>query len=91
MSWNYRIITKLEPHPLEGYEPVRIFYISEVFYESDQVTPRNYMAATAINNFDTMYGLKMALMRSQLAFGKPVLDADNWPNEFPTLEQDQEL
>jgi len=84
MSWNYRIVTKLEPSPLKGKPPSRLFSIAEVYYADDKSTNADSYAdgKNILSNWETIDELKWTAEKVLLAFEKPILDLDNWPNEY---------
>jgi hypothetical protein len=93
MSWNYRIGTKIfsykkEFEGKEGHEKlasfpdVRMFSIIEVYYDVESNEPASYAEVNALQNWESMKDLKGTYKLIKGAFKKPVLDLDNWPNEW---------
>lgn len=81
--WNYRVVTKLKPHPIEGRKPIRVFFISEVYYQEGSNIPDSYIdASDVISDFESADDLGWALDHAMRAYNWPVLDLDNWPNEY---------
>jgi len=73
--WNMRVLTRRYPNSVE-----REFFLSEVHYEND--VPVGYSYGTYNYGADNVKGLKWKLNRMKEATKKPVLDGDNWPNEY---------
>jgi hypothetical protein len=85
MSWNYRILTKFVNYDTKfaeaiGREGERVFAIHSVYYTDDiahsySVNPINLSAISVGDLADT-------LQKVDVAMAKPILDIDNFPNEF---------
>lgn len=73
--WNTRVLTKKYPNSEE-----RDFFLTEVHY--DEGIPVAYSYGVYNYSADTLKGLKWRLNRMKEATKKPILDADNWPNEY---------
>lgn len=73
--WNIRVLTKIYPDSTE-----RDFFLTEVHY--DKGIPVAY--AEGRNNYAgaDIKELNWRLNRMKEALKKPILDADNWPNEW---------
>lgn len=91
--WNYRIVTKLikgqvdinleNPENNKKFPAERVFSIVEVYYNRDTDKPDSYTERG--NIFDdhmSVKDLKWVSKKVKKAFKKPVLDLDNFPNEF---------
>ena len=91
MSWNYRVCTYLfkysEEFPIASemrkLDDQRIFSIQEVYYDKEGNVngyiedTKNPMAGW--ESYDELVGTHDLI---KLAFSKPILDLDNWPNEY---------
>lgn len=76
--WNYRVVTKLEKI---GNTETRTFGIAECYYNKDDVMD----AYSEKKNFYEWDRIDDILGTHKLignAFSKPVIDLDNFPNEF---------
>lgn len=78
-GWNNRVCTKLIKKP--GKEAYRSFQIYEVYYD-DKGKPNAY-AETPVKLISDEYDeLKSSYDLIKYAFDKPILDLNNFPNEF---------
>lgn len=95
MVWNYRIGTKVFSYKknfegknerLAAHPDVRQFYIIEAYYDHKQDADNNiasyYGEVNPLNGWENMKALKKTYKLIAGAFKKPVLDLDNWPNEW---------
>jgi hypothetical protein len=93
MSWNYRIGTKLfsykkEFEGKEGNEKLaampdeRLFSVIEVYYNSETNKPEGYAEVNPLNGWEEFKELKGTYKLIAGAFKKPILDMDNFPNEW---------
>ena len=71
--WNYRVLA-------HTFENEVTFQIHEVHYEDG--VPDSYGEPPAPVLSDDFKDLKDILIRMEQGLSKPVLDADNWPNEY---------
>jgi len=81
MSWNYRVGTRIFSYEIgEDVPDARLFSIVEVFYGKDG-TPEGYANASVQdwNSYEDLAGTHNLMAQ---AFQKPILDLDNWPNEW---------
>jgi len=94
MSWNYRVSTKMfsykdtfpENEKFCEMEDQRLFSIIEVYYDK-KGKPESY--ADDINptaNWEDLNDLTGTLDLIKLAHDKPIIDLDNWPNEYKPKE-----
>jgi hypothetical protein len=89
MSWNYRILTKVVDLP-SGMGKRRIFFIGAVYYDEDE-NPTSYgdKDTSFLNDDETVEEAKSSfqfiLDKVTISLTKPVLDCDNWPNEYIEL------
>lgn len=74
MSWNYRVCTQQDKS--EG----RFFLILPVYYKDG--IANSWGNQTKIHSTDTLAELKDDFELRQKAFDKPVIDLDNFPDEF---------
>ncbi len=81
MSWNYRICTKIEGK--EGSSRWRSFNMLEVYYNEDKIP---HGTSTCDHNLlckaENYQDLENTYQLMRNAFLKPVIDLDNFPNEF---------
>lgn len=80
MNWNYRVMTY---KTYNDGEPTRLFAVTEVYYNEEGVPdgfvkpPMNIMS-----DWDEMDDLTGTHELVGGAFEKPILDVDNFPNEY---------
>ena len=89
MSWNYRLSThnfcykdEFPPdHAMYDHEDVRLFSIIEVYYKDGEI---NGYADNIkpLANWEELNDVKGTVNLLKLALDKPILDLDNWPNEY---------
>lgn len=89
MSWNYRLVTHNhtykdkfpEGHAFHGHEDTRLFSIIEVYYKDGEI---NGYADNIkpLANWEELNDVKGTVNLLKLALDKPILDLDNWPNEY---------
>lgn len=89
--FNFRVLTKkLDNSNSVFFKNDRIFGVYEVHYEDDK--PTSYSEdALLIRNWDSIKDLQFTVDKLQHAFSKPILDIDNWPNEFVDDSKAREL
>lgn len=74
MSWNHRVVTTLQ-------QGVRLFDIAEVYYTEG--VPHSYCSVgTCLTGWADLQDLKGTYDKIASAFEKPIIDLDNFPNEF---------
>lgn len=78
MSWNYRLCTKIEGK--EGSTRWRSYCIKEVCYTDD--VPDGYADKNVLEGFESVADLLWTVAHLKSAFEKPILDLDNFPNEY---------
>ena len=88
--WNYRIGTKVQKVKLDKktvYKE-RLFFIFECYYNENKI-PNGYPEKidklkfpNPLANWTTMKDLKGTYKLIEKAFDKPIIDLDNWPNEY---------
>lgn len=89
MSWNYRIGTEIYEYQLNQAEfsRERVFSIVTVYYD-EEGNPKAYGMKNNgdYNNWlsfcESINELKGTVEKIQSALSKPVIDLDNFPNEF---------
>jgi hypothetical protein len=89
MRWNYRIGTHLFSYKeafvnnpeLAKRKDERLFSIIEVYYDKDG-NLEGYAEADPTKNWDLLEDLMGTLDLLMKAKEKPILDIDNWPNEW---------
>jgi len=92
MIWNYRIGTYIyhhngnnnQGHNMDG---IRLFKIIDVYYEDDKEVSygdRGYWDKT--DGYESFNDLKISMELMKMAFNKPIIDLDNWPNEWINKE-----
>lgn len=89
MSWNYRIGVKRfsykEAFPdnpkMWDHGDHNLFSIIEVFYDEDG-NPEGYGESDPTKNWENIEDLVGTMDLVLLAKNKPILDLDNWPNEW---------
>lgn len=74
MTWNHRVIAYINK------DADTHFAIEEVYYNGDK-TPRSYAKDSVVCG-DNVEELKWVLERMQAALDKPILSADNFPEEY---------
>jgi hypothetical protein len=92
--WNHRIVTEMKPDVMDRdslgntkfiSKSFRVFSITEVHYEDDK--PVAYgMDMNVMSGWETLKDLKGTYDMLASAFEKPVLDKNNWPNEWKPEE-----
>jgi hypothetical protein len=86
--WNYRVLTRIvhlgkvkKGVMTPSKKDWREFFIAEVHYKDKK--PVTYGAEKVITSgWETLKDLKWTVKHLKEAFKKPILDADNWPNEY---------
>jgi len=82
--WNFRVVTKLyltQSNKTIETEEERLYSIVEVYYKKDK--PDSYIDSKRIlDGLESVKGLKWTNKKIKEAFKKPILDLDNWPNEY---------
>jgi len=98
MPWNYRVatyISSFEKH-LGSNPNTRLFSVIEVHYDSDEDAKigkgASYLHSNPVANWESLEDLKKTLKLLQEAFKRPVIDLDNFPNEWikPKLTPEEE-
>lgn len=74
--WNFRVVTNIC-----SFSGERLFSIREVHY-SQYGRPQGYGEKGLMTDHTSMKDLKWVAKKVKLAFKKPILDADNWPNKW---------
>jgi hypothetical protein len=78
--WNFRVVTKVVPETC-ATEKYRIFSIAEVYYKDDK--PDSYVDSKRIlYELESEKALKWTNKKIKKAFKKPILDLDNFPQEW---------
>jgi hypothetical protein len=73
--WNIRVLTRMYENSDE-----REFFLTEVQYDDGK--PVSYSQGRYNYSAEDLKGLKWRLNRMKEATKKPILDADNFPNEW---------
>ncbi len=88
MTWNYRILAKKINNDIE-------YAIYEVHYENDIPVgfTTNHMLPIYFGSYeeDPIKSIKWQLNAMKIAAKKPILDYDNFPNEFSTYYRRKKL
>lgn len=79
MSWNYRICTKVEGKG--GSTRWRSFSVKEVYYNKEGI-PDGVAETSKILEWDNYEDLKGTYKLIEKAFEKPIIDLDNFPEEY---------
>lgn len=87
--WNYRIGTKVQKIKIKNspFEN-RLFFIFECYYNKNTKLPDGYPERLDELDFpnllvnETKKELKGTYKLIAAAFDKPIIDLDNWPNEY---------
>lgn len=85
--FNFRVATKMfiptDEMKANGIEPSRLFSIIEVHYDSaDDSEPSGYADGNLLANWEELTDLTGTYHYIGAAFNKPILDLDNWPNNY---------
>jgi len=93
--WNYRIGTKIfsyqktfnKKNPeMSKLEDQRLFSIIEAYYpslkEAEIGVPDSYVERGSFENWEDLEDLKATLKLVKKAMKKPIIDLDNFPNEY---------
>lgn len=78
MTWNHRVVTRL-------VKKIRLFDIAEVYY-IDGIPESYYSVGSCLSEWDEVGYLKGTYDKIASAFEKPIIDLDNFPNEFEDNE-----
>jgi hypothetical protein len=93
--WNYRIVTKLVPG-IQGidltdlrnnktFPDERVFSVVEVYYHDNK--PDSYVESKdVLGELDSKKSIRWTLKKIKKAFKKPILDLDNFPNEYKIVK-----
>jgi hypothetical protein len=85
-TWNYRIGTRIFDYEKEvgdhfaSFKNQRLFSIVSVYYEDDKVV--SYGETNQLSDNESLKDLKNTFKYIKAAFKKPILDLDNFPNEW---------
>lgn len=90
MSWNYRICTHLFSYKktfmnntkLAEMKDQRIFAIHEVYYDKEGKPDGVTENATTLGGWEELEDLKETIDLIKGALDKPIMDLDNFPNEY---------
>jgi len=95
MSWNYRVATKAfsykkqfegKNEKLAAYPDERFFSIVDAYYDSKEDAKNNlassYVEQNPLSNLESVEDLKMMHKLIRRAFKLPIIDLDNFPNEW---------
>jgi hypothetical protein len=94
--WNFRIVTKIipekqgidlaDPRNNKTFPAERLFSITEVYYKNGK--PDSYIESdkNRLDALDSIKDIKWNLKKMKKAFKKPILDLDNFPNEWKKAE-----
>jgi len=96
MSWNYRIGTHVFSYKqvftnnpkLAKMKDQRLFSIIEVYYD-EKGNPNSSAEAQPTKNWETLEDLTKTLDLLMKAKDKPIIDMDNWPNEYKPEENNE--
>ena len=77
MTWNYRVSTSKNEHG-------RVFGIIEVYYDKKHKADGHSDPETfsPLSGWENYKYLKATYETIKEAFKQPILDLDNWPNEY---------
>lgn len=98
MTWNYRIGTELFETIFKSKDPFRerVYSIITVYYNNDG-EPITYGGKTPAGDYNNYLShlsdveeLEGTLNLIKLAFEKPVIDLDNFPNTFDNTNKKHE-
>lgn len=81
--WNFRVgtyIEKLHPEIAKLRKPERLYMIIECHYKSNK--PTGYGEKDLLIHMGSVKDLIWSHKKIAEAFNKPILDLDNWPNEY---------
>lgn len=76
MTWNYRLIAFIEDDEL-------ILEMCRVYYDDNNVAV-SYSDNISMVSTDGLLGIKLEIDRYTDAMNKPILDGNNFPNEYIT-------
>lgn len=84
--WNYRVVTYMHSYKTIG-RTERLFKIVSVYYEltdNGDITPVSYGESKTdiLDGHEDLSSLKFEVDIVTKACEKPILDLDNWPNEY---------
>jgi hypothetical protein len=86
MSWNYRLATHLFSYKdmkgLEDKEDLRLFSIIEVYYDKNGEISGYQDTGNPTKDLESIADLWETTLKLSEAIKKPVLDLENWPNEY---------
>lgn len=90
MGWNYRICTHVFSYKktfvnnpkLAANEDQRIFAIHSVYYDKNGVPEGTSKNPESLGGFEELDSLKDSIEKIQEALSKPIIDLDNFPNEW---------
>lgn len=85
MTWNYRVCTYLQinenPKTKHIWTSERVFQIHEVYYDDEGKADLRTEDSRPIYG-ESLEDLKKGYTLMGNAFEEPILDLDNWPNEY---------
>lgn len=83
ISWNYRVGTQILEVPKESRSSApdyRIFSVVEVYYRNGKA--ESWGKTNVLSSWEAMKGLKASHRLAKKAFDKPIIDLDNFPEEY---------
>lgn len=89
-KWNYRVGTYMysyakdygEDSALGQHEDERLFGIISAYYDKDSEIPHSYGKSNYSDGWESPEEIKDFIQKMSKAHEKPIIDLDNWPNEF---------
>lgn len=96
MTWNYRIGTKVFSYKkkfeeknkdLAKFPDSRLFSIIELYYDENNI-PNGYTEPNVLSDWETLEDLIGTIDFVKLALEKPIIDLDNFPNEWVEVKKE---
>ena len=95
MSWNYRVCTHMFSYKkafvnntkLAENKDERIFAIHSVYYDKDGVPDGTSKHPENLGGYTSIEDVKSIVDKLYEALKKPILDLDNFPNEYKTKKK----
>ena len=86
MSWNYRVMAHRSPFDENDIG----LQIHEVHYDKKK-NPKAFSKEPAMIGGESIEDIKWILKEIEVCLEKPILDANNFPNEYETKQSNEQI
>jgi len=89
-TWNYRIGTYMYSYKahfpdspkFQEKEDERLFCVISAYYKNGSKIPNSYGQSDYLDGLESMEDFKFTLDKIQIAYTKPIINLDSFPDEF---------